>query len=320
MAALLLLFVARFSFFFFRRYLLGDRRPLRLPPGPKGWPVVGALPRLGDKPHEALAKMARRHGPLMYLRMGTSDMVVASTPSTARAFLKTLDADFSNRPPMAAGRVTYGLQDIVFGEYGPRWKLMRRLSGLHMLRAKALGDWTEVREHEVRLMLRAIYDMSAGGAPVAVPEMLSCALANIISQMALSRRVFKPEELEPSNSCKHLVEELLELAGRFNVGDFIPFVAWMDLQGIEGRMRKAHKRFDGFLNEMIEQHKATARDRVNKPDFLDMLMAGGDGSSDRSLSSSNIKGLLLVSLLENLECSSFTACLINHRFFFCENH
>lgn len=73
----------------------------KLPPGPKGWPVVGALPLMGSMPHVTLAKMAKKYGPIMYLKMGTNNMVVASTPAAARAFLKTLDQNFSNRPSNA---------------------------------------------------------------------------------------------------------------------------------------------------------------------------------------------------------------------------
>lgn len=92
-AAALLFLVTRF----FIRSLLLRLDSCKLPPGPKGWPVIGALPLLGNMPHVALAKMAKQYGPVMYLKMGTCDMVVASTPDAARAFLKTLDINFSNR-------------------------------------------------------------------------------------------------------------------------------------------------------------------------------------------------------------------------------
>ncbi|WJZ89617.1 hypothetical protein VitviT2T_008824 [Vitis vinifera] len=72
-AATLLFFITRF----FIRSLL-PKSSWKLPPGPKGWPLVGALPLLGNMPHVALAKMAKRYGPVMFLKMGTNSMMVAS--------------------------------------------------------------------------------------------------------------------------------------------------------------------------------------------------------------------------------------------------
>ncbi|RVW92892.1 Flavonoid 3',5'-hydroxylase [Vitis vinifera] len=90
-------------------------------------------------PHVALAKMAKRYGPVMFLKMGTNSMVVASTPEAARAFLKTLDINFSSRPPNAgATLLAYHAQDMVFADYGARWKLLRKLSNLHMLGGRLL--------------------------------------------------------------------------------------------------------------------------------------------------------------------------------------
>ncbi|KAI6669983.1 hypothetical protein NL676_004868 [Syzygium grande] len=77
-AATLLFLITRF----FVKSLLLRLNSRKLPPGPTGWPVIGALPLLGNMPHVALAKMAKKYGPVMYLKMGTCDMV---------AFLKTLD-------------------------------------------------------------------------------------------------------------------------------------------------------------------------------------------------------------------------------------
>ncbi|CAK7324713.1 unnamed protein product [Dovyalis caffra] len=288
---------------FFINYLL-TRSLIRklfhkLPPGPRGWPIIGAIPLLGTMPHVTLAKMAKRYGPVMYLKMGTCNMVVASTPDAARAFLKTLDLNFSNRPPNAgATHLAYNAQDMVFADYGPRWKLLRKLSNLHMLGGKALEDWAHVRVTELGHMLRAMSEASQRGEPVVVPEMLTYGMANMIGQIILSRRVFVTKGSE-SNEFKDMVVELMTSAGFFNIGDFIPSVAWLDLQGIERGMKKLHGRFDVLLTKMMEEHMATAHERKGKPDFLDVLMANQENLDGERLSFTNIKALLL-----NL----FTAC------------
>nr|AIY51702.1 flavonoid 3',5'-hydroxylase [Penstemon neomexicanus] len=263
----------------------------QLPPGPRGFPVVGALPLLGDMPHVALAKMAKIYGPVMYLKVGTWGMVVASTPESAKAFLKTLDTNFSSRPPNAgATHLAYNSQDMVFAENGPRWRLLRKLSNLHMLGSKALDDWADVRVSEVGYMLEAMHQ--ASGA-IVVPEMLVYAMANMMGQVILSRRVFVSKGKEV-NEFKDMVVELMTTAGYFNIGDFIPCLAWMDLQGIEKGMKVLHKKFDDLIGRMLDEHLASSHKRKDKPDFLDVIMANRDNySQGESLNTSNIKALLL---------------------------
>ncbi|KAK1586703.1 hypothetical protein Q3G72_005300 [Acer saccharum] len=290
-AAALLFFITRF--FIHSLIQKSCRWWLPLPPGPKGWPLIGALPLLGTMPHVTLAEMAKKYGPVMYLKMGTCDMVVASTPDAARAFLKTLDLNFSNRPPNAgATHLAYNAQDMVFAHYGPRWKLLRKLSNLHMLGGKALQDWSQVRAVELGHMLRAMCDSSRKGEPVVVPEMLTYAMANMIGQVILSRRVFATKGLE-SNEFKDMVVELMTSAGFFNIGDFIPSIAWMDLQGIEGGMKKLHNKFDVVITKMIKEHMASTHERKGKPDFLDVVMANREVSDSEKLTITNIKALLL---------------------------
>ncbi|XP_061370789.1 flavonoid 3',5'-hydroxylase 2-like [Gastrolobium bilobum] len=266
----------------------------KLPPGPRGWPVVGALPLMGSMPHVTLSQMAKKYGPVMYLKMGTNSMVVASTPAAARAFLKTLDHNFSNRPRSAGViHLAYDSQGLVFADYGSRWKLLRKLSNLHLLGGKALHDWTQVREKEIGYMLGAIYDCGNKGEAVGVAEMLTYAMANMIGQVILSRRVFESKGSE-SNEFKDMVVELMTTAGYFNIGDYVPSLAWFDLQGIERGMKILHKKFDVMLTRMIEEHAASTHIRKVKPDFLDVLLAHHNENTDgEKLTLTNIKALLL---------------------------
>ncbi|XP_061353995.1 flavonoid 3',5'-hydroxylase 1-like [Gastrolobium bilobum] len=263
-----------------------------IPPGPKGWPILGALPLLGTMPHVTLANMAKKFGPIMFLKMGTCDTVVISSPDAARAFLKTLDRNFSNRPTIAGStHLGYNSQDLVFADYGPKWKLLRKLTNLHMLGAKALQDWEHVRETEVGHMLRVIHEFGKQGEPIEVGDLLSCAITNMVSQVVLSNRIFANKGSE-SKEFKDMVVEFMTISG-VNIGDFVPCIAWMDLQGVVVKMKRLHKKFDVFLTKMIEKHVKSAHERKDKPDFLDIVMANGEDPSEERLSLSNIKALLL---------------------------
>ncbi|KAI4984096.1 hypothetical protein ZWY2020_040949 [Hordeum vulgare] len=116
-----------------------NNRSSRLPPGPLGLPILGALPFVDPALHVGLAALARKHGPVMYLWMGTCGVVVASSPSAARTFLKSLDARFANRLAVAStADITYGRQNMVFTDYGPKWKLTRKLASV-LLSASCRG-------------------------------------------------------------------------------------------------------------------------------------------------------------------------------------
>lgn len=254
--------------------------------------------------------MAQKYGPIVYLKMGSHNMVVASNPSSAKAFLKTLDLNFSNRPSNAgATNLAYDSQDMVFADYGSRWKLLRKLSNLHMLGGKALEDWSKIRADEMGHMIRAMYDFSKKDEPVVVSEMLTYSMANMIGQVILSRRVFENKGYE-SNEFKDMVVELMTTAGYFNIGDFIPILARLDLQGIERGMKTLHYKFDALLTRMIDEHVASSLKRNrDKPDFLDTLIAQSTQNSDgERLTLTNIKALLLV-------CITTFISLINSFFY-----
>lgn len=266
----------------------------RLAPGPRGWPIIGCIPLLGTMPHTALANLAKKFGPIMYLKLGTSNTVVVSDPDSAKIFLKTLDNNFLNRPTSAGStHIAYGAQDLVFTNSGPRWKFFRKLCNLHMLGATSYKDWEPIRANEIRHMVQDLYQLSLKGEVVEVPSMLFCAMGNFIGQKSLSRRVFATQGLE-TNDFKDTVTELIRLAGLFNIGDFIPSIAWMDLQGIAWKMKHFHYKFDGLITKMIDEHSLRSGEREGNPDFLDIVMTNLEGSDGPKLTITNVKALLLV--------------------------
>ncbi|MBA0563520.1 hypothetical protein Golob_008495, partial [Gossypium lobatum] len=147
MASFVLYSILSAVFLYFVFITSRKRRRLPLPPGPKPWPIIGNLPHMSPVPHQGLAAMAKVYGPLMHLRLGFVDVVVAASASMAAQFLKVHDSNFSSRPPNAGAKyVAYNYQDLVFAPYGPRWRLLRKISSLHLFSGKALDDFRHIRE------------------------------------------------------------------------------------------------------------------------------------------------------------------------------
>lgn len=75
------------------------------------------------------------------------------------------------------------------------------------------------------------------------------------------------------NEFREMVIELLIAAGHFNISDFIPWLAWMDLQGLERGVRKLHTKWDKLLDHVLEYHLKSTHVH---PDLLDSLLAYQD--------------------------------------------
>ncbi|OVA07650.1 Cytochrome P450 [Macleaya cordata] len=85
----------------------------KLPPGPRGFPLVGNLFSLEADLHLYLAKLAQVYGPILKLQLGRKCCVVVSSSSLSKEVLRDQDATFANRDAPIAGLVsTYGGLDI----------------------------------------------------------------------------------------------------------------------------------------------------------------------------------------------------------------
>lgn len=77
--------------------LWGSRK---LPPSPRGIPIIGHLHLLGTHAHESMAQLAQKYGPVMYLKLGSQDTLVISSPEHAKEVFKNHDLTFSERPKL----------------------------------------------------------------------------------------------------------------------------------------------------------------------------------------------------------------------------
>ena len=104
----------------------------RLPPGPRGLPVVGYLPWLDPAhPYRTLTALAERWGPVFTVRMGSLDCVVLADNNIIKE-LFSLDA-VTGRPPLFVFSEVLEQSGIIFSQ-AETWREQRRFAGLAMRR------------------------------------------------------------------------------------------------------------------------------------------------------------------------------------------
>ncbi|XP_050381464.1 trimethyltridecatetraene synthase-like [Argentina anserina] len=254
------------------------RRKLKLPPGPKPWPIIGNLNLIGDLPHRSVHALSQKYGPIMQLKFGSFPVVVGSSVEMAKAFLKTHDVNFAGRPKFAAGKhTTYNYSDITWSPYGPYWRQARKMCIMELFSNKRLESYEYIRREEMSALLRGLYKSS--NTNILLKDHLSTVSLNVISRMVLGKKYTdeSKEAIVSPDEFKKMLDELFLLSGVLNIGDSIPWLDFLDLQGYIKRMKALSKKLDKFLEHVLDEHieKKKAKGFV-ATDMVDVLLQLAD--------------------------------------------
>jgi hypothetical protein len=86
----------------------------------------------------------------------------------------------------------------------------------------------------------------------------------------------------------------MQLGAGPNLGDYIPYVSSLDLQGLTKRMKAVSKIFDDFLEKIIDEH-VQSKEKNKSKDFVDVMLGFmGSEESEYRIEQPNIKAIILV--------------------------
>ncbi|KDP26153.1 hypothetical protein JCGZ_22834 [Jatropha curcas] len=256
------------------------------PPGPPRWPLVGNIFDLGTLAHRILYELKFKYGPVLRLRIGSVDTVVIQSAKAAMELFKNHDASFCARTvPCVFTSHNYKEGSLALGRFGPYWRTLRRICAIELLANRRINETVQIRRKCIDVMIRSIEDdMAAGKASgesgkVHIPHYLFLMSFNLIGNLMLSKDLF-------DSKCKEgyeffeAMDKVMVWAGTPNLADFLPFLQWLDPQGLKRNMSRDMGRAKdivaGFVKERIEDYKM-GKKKANK-DFLDVLLEfEGDG-------------------------------------------
>ncbi|KAK8495831.1 hypothetical protein V6N13_026300 [Hibiscus sabdariffa] len=184
----------------------------KLPPGPRRLPFFGNLFDLGDKPHRSLANLARIHGPVMSLKLGSLFTVVVSSEATAKEILQKQDITFSNRTVVDAVRATQHHEVVLtWIPVSPLWRTFRKVCNSHIFTAVKLDANEYLRREKIQQLIADVRR--------------SCLKVDLVDPNSSDAQEFK-----------RTVWGIMEEAGKPNLADYFPLLRKIDPQGTRRRM------------------------------------------------------------------------------------
>ncbi|XP_004310207.1 PREDICTED: geraniol 8-hydroxylase-like [Fragaria vesca subsp. vesca] len=270
----ILLFLCLISCFLIQA--LHRRTRVRLPPGPKPFPLVGNLFDLGDKPHISLTNLSQHYGSIMSLKLGQITTVVVSSPTMAKEILRIYDHLFCNRTIPDALRVLID-NSLPWMPVSPRWRNLRKICTSQLFATRVLDANKENRREKVQELIASVNDNMIKGLAVDIGK-----AAFITSLNLLSRTIFSVDLADDdSSSSNEITKEfkkistgMLEEAGKPNLGDFFPVLKKIDPQGRRRRFTNHYNKMLGLFESVIKQRLEFRKgdDYVASNDMLDTLI------------------------------------------------
>lgn len=273
-----------------------------LPPGPKGWPIVGSLYSLGPRTIPACRRfttLADKYGPVMFFRLGSRPTVIVSNDKMARELLRVHDQTFASRPKLATGKhFGYNYSSVVFSPSGAHFVRMKKIYTHELLSPKKVELLSALRMEEAHILLVDVLRNSGTEANgvVNITSLVFKANLNLMGRIVFSKRLFgesatisaPPREVE---NFKFFVKSATKLVGLFNIGDYIPALRWLDLQGVEGALLQLKPHQEGLLRPIIQEYRKMSlnleggmkQKEDGRVDFIAALVSNDSGLSDENI-------------------------------------
>lgn len=240
-------------------------------------PLLGNLHQLGSLPHRSLRELARRHGPVMLLRLGSVPTLVVSSADAAREVMKARDADCCSRPDTpGARRLSYGHKDVAFAPYTDYWRQMRKLFVVELLSARRVRAADHAREAEVDKLIARL--SSAGGKPVQLEDHMFALMDGVIGTVAFGN-IYGAEQFAHRNHFHDVLDEALSAKAGFSAEDYYPNAAGRlvdRLTGAAARRERVFRDLDAFFDTIIDQHlvdpSSSLSSATTTPDLIDVFV------------------------------------------------
>ncbi|KAL7081055.1 hypothetical protein ACP275_14G016200 [Erythranthe tilingii] len=316
-----LLLPATIVLFFYmkrRRNDLTMSRPL--PPGRTGYPIIGCLPEMiRNRPtfrwiHKLMQETDTE---IACIRLGSTHVIIVTSPELSREFLKKHDLIFASRP--------HCYLSTVISPIGDQWKKMRRILSSHVLSPAMHRKLHEKRGEEADHLVRYVYTQllspqnnhnhNNGLVNLRVATQHYC--GNVIRKAVFGKRFFGPgmedggPGLEEREHVDGLFTILRHLYG-FAIADYVPCLEVFDFDGYRKILRDARNNVTKYQDPEITNRVEMWRKGIKKTedDILDVFINLKDSEHSPLLSVQEIRAQITEMMLAGVDNPSNAVMLL----------
>ncbi|KAM1614012.1 hypothetical protein ACFX14_023220 [Malus domestica] len=269
---------------------------LKSPQGPWKLPVIGNLHQMvGLLPHHTLRDLAKKHGPIMYLKLGQLDAVIISSAKAAQEVLKTHELIFAQRPiVLAAEVISFGQSSTIFAPYGDLWRSLRKICVFELLSATRVQSFRSVREEEVRNLIESTGSMSHEGLAINFRDRCCSFTSGVVSKAAFGKKCKDQKEF------LSLLDEILKLGSGFDIPDLFPSLSFLVfITGSIPALKDIKSKLNTILERIINDHKIKSNDKAveEEENFVDVLLKLKESNKvEFNFTTNHIKDMIMVNM------------------------
>ncbi|XP_077999480.1 cytochrome P450 2U1-like [Glandiceps talaboti] len=242
-------------------------RNLKLPPGPKGLPILGNLLSLGTNPHLTFIEMAKKYGNVFTIKIASESIVVLNGYQAVKDALVKKSLQFAGRPKMALTEELTKGKGIVTADYGNTWKTQRKFT-LKTLRELGMGK-SEMERNvvaEIECLTKAFTDKQL--EPFEIDKFLEVSIANILCSVAFGSRYDYSDT--QFLTLLHVITRFCEIGTTASAVNFFPWLKYMPCGPIK-EVFTNNEIMTRYVKRVINEHQETINyDQLR--DFIDTYL------------------------------------------------
>ncbi|ESK84350.1 cytochrome p450 [Moniliophthora roreri MCA 2997] len=269
-------------------------RPGKLPPGPKGYPLVGNVFQLQKRPWHTFVRWKKSYGDIVYLRLFNQDVIVLNSAKVAGDLLDRRAPNYSERLRMPVVEHSCGGLNIVLMNTGATWRSMRRAAH------EALNIRASTRYHPMHMRASIQLAMNMLDSPEKhhdhIERSLSLMITSVVYNDSSHERI-----TELTDFLRYVVD--CTMPGRY-AANHIPMLEYLpDFMSKWRRDAKEKYRVytNKFLGYFLPIKEATLQKREMGSSFCSMLAETREQHGLNDVESSWLAAMVYLAAFETTE-------------------
>nr|QWK52437.1 cytochrome P450 79C2-2 [Isatis tinctoria] len=288
------------------RSLRSKKSKGQLPPGPRGWPIIGNMfDLIMNRPthlwiHRVMEDMQTE---IACFRFAGVHVITVTSSEIAREVLREKDEAFADRAESySSNLISHGYMGAIFSSYGESWKLSKKVMVTKLMSPTTLNKTLRDRTLEADNIVTYVYNLCRSGSmtkPVNVRDVALTYCHAVMMRMMFGRRHFDEPALDGGLGPKekeHMdaIYQALDCFFGFGVADYLPFLRGWNVDREEAEVREAVDIINGCNDPIVHERMHMWREKGGKEteeDWLDILITQKDDQGMPLLAFDEIRAL-----------------------------